>query len=112
MPSKQRKMESNKTNSKPIEGLVIVSSELLISIEKSQNEIITLLKSKLNLGTESMDYVDEKRAIELIGRKATWFWQMRKSGALNYTKVGAKVYYSISEIKKLIENGSPNIKKP
>jgi hypothetical protein len=105
-------METNKTNSKPIEGLVIVSSEILVSIEKSQNEIISLLKSKFNLGTESLDFVDEKKAIELMGRKATWFWQMRKSGALNYTKVGAKVYYSLSEIKKLIENGTSNNKNP
>jgi len=109
-PTKQSNMEANKSKSKTTDGFLIVPHEILESIEKNQVEILNLLKGKENVNSETLNYVDEKKAIEIIGKKATWFWQMRKSGGLNYTKVGAKVYYSINEIKKLIENGTNQIK--
>jgi thymidylate synthase len=103
-------MEKNNLNQRTQGGYLIIPHEIIESIEKNQTEILNLLKSKFNQGSESLDFIDEKRAIELIGKKATWFWQMRKSGALNYTKVGAKVYYSLDEIKNLLATGSQSIK--
>jgi thymidylate synthase len=103
-------MEKNNLNQRTQGGYLIIPHEIIESIEKNQTEILNLLKSKFDQGSESLDFIDEKRAIELIGKKATWFWQMRKSGALNYTKVGAKVYYSLDEIKNLLATGSQSIK--
>ncbi len=93
------------SNQKNSAGYLIVPHEILESIEKNQIEILNLLKGKGKPETEALNYVDEKKAIELVGKKATWFWQMRKAGLLNYTKVGAKVYYSLDEIRNLLSNG-------
>ncbi len=49
------------------------------------------------------DFISEKEAIELLGRKTTWFFNMRKSGALRFRKLGSKVYYPVVEIQKLLK---------
>lgn len=87
------------------QGFVIVPHERLEAIEKAQAEILDLLKCKHSKNSESLDYVDEKRAIEIIGKRATWFWQMRTTGQLKFTKVGAKVFYSLDELKSLLSKG-------
>lgn len=99
-------MKDLKTKQNNEQGFVIVPHERLEAIEKAQEEILELLKSKNSKNSESLDYVDEKRAIEIIGKRATWFWQMRTSGQLKYTKVGAKVFYSLQDIKQLIIDGA------
>lgn len=103
-------MEKSKENQKSQGSFLVIPHEILESIERNQIEILNLLKEKGYSGSEKLDFIDEKRAIELIGKKATWFWQMRKAGLLNYTKVGAKVYYSLDEIRKLLSTGTNGIK--
>ena len=48
------------------------------------------------------DFISEKEAMKLLGRKATWFYNMRKSGTLSFRKLGSKVYYPVVEIQKLL----------
>ena len=54
------------------------------------------------------DYIPEERAMELLGRGKTWFWNQRKSGDLNGKKAAGRWYYSLDELKKLINNGNPS----
>lgn len=49
------------------------------------------------------DFITEKEAMELLGRKSTWFYNMRKSGVLTFRKLGSKVYYPVVEIQKLLK---------
>jgi hypothetical protein len=101
------------SNLKSTNEFIIVPHEILKSIELNQIEIINSLKqitdlikgNSSNFTLESLDRIDEKKAIQILGKKATWFWQMRKAGLLNYSKVGSKVYYSIQDIKKLLDEG-------
>lgn len=104
----QPKMNPLKTNRSNEQSFVMIPHERLEAIEKAQVEILDLLKNKPKSNSESLNYVDEKKAIELVGKRATWFWQMRKTGQLKFTKVGAKVFYSLDEIKKLVSEGSTN----
>ncbi len=101
-------MHNNKLKPNNEQSFVIIPNETLESIERNQIEILNLLKGKNLNGSEQLNYVDEKKAIQIIGKKATWFWQMRKSGVLKYTKVGAKVFYSLDELKKLVNEGGGN----
>ena len=98
-------MEQNKANKQNEQVLLLVPNQRLEAIEKAQSEILELLKGKPLTTEGQLNHVDEKRAIELVGKKATWFWQMRKSGKLKFTKVGAKVFYSLEELKTLVGEG-------
>ena len=49
------------------------------------------------------EFIDQKTASELLGRKGTWFFEMRKSGKLPYSKAGSKVYYQKSDLFNLIK---------
>ena len=48
------------------------------------------------------DYIEEKEAKQLLGRKTTWFWNLRTSNQLPFYKVGNKVYYKLSDIQNLL----------
>ncbi|KPK82814.1 MAG: hypothetical protein AMS27_13925 [Bacteroides sp. SM23_62_1] len=51
------------------------------------------------------DYIPEDRAMELLGRGKTWFFNRRKSGELPGKKAAGRWYYKIADIQKYIENG-------
>jgi hypothetical protein len=75
------------------------------AIQKTLNEILTLLKTKQDNGSETLNHVTEKEALKLVGTKGTWFWLMRRSCQLKFTKVDSKVFYSVDELQKLVTEG-------
>ena len=96
--------EKNKLTEKHPEPLLLVPQNFLEGITEKQNQIIELL-NKINSGESSVgDYIPETEAKKLLGRKTTWFWNMRISGQLAFTKVGNKIYYAKSDIVKLFDN--------
>ncbi|MBN8667357.1 MAG: helix-turn-helix domain-containing protein [Chitinophagales bacterium] len=93
---------SNETIFRQNSPLVIVPEDLLESILNKQDKILELLESK-NLPTLK-GYVTEKQAMEILDKKVTWFWQVRKSGKLPFKKIGKTVYYAMEDIYSLLEN--------
>lgn len=82
--------------------LSIVPDSFLEKISEKQEQIISLLKT-----TESVnqnEFITEKEAKQLLQKKTTWFWQMRKNGILPFRKIGKSIYYSKKEINQLLEN--------
>jgi hypothetical protein len=82
--------------------LSIVPDSFLEKISEKQEQIISLLKT-----TESVnqnEFITEKEAKQLLQKKTTWFWQMRKKGILPFRKIGKSIYYSKKEINQLLEN--------
>lgn len=98
-------MIANNKNHQNESALLLIPNHRLEAIEEAQAEILALLKGRSPSTAEELNYVDEKRAIQLVGKRATWFWQMRTSGKLKFTKVGAKVFYSLDELKRLVSEG-------
>lgn len=49
-------------------------------------------------------YVSESDAKNLLNRKTTWFWQQRKSGSLEYKKIGSTVYYKKDDLMNLLKH--------
>lgn len=49
------------------------------------------------------DYVSERDAKKMLKRGTTWFWEKRKQG-LPFFKLGAEVYYKISDLLTLFQN--------
>jgi hypothetical protein len=60
-------------------------------------------KVKLDNNSQLGDWITESEAQKMLGRKTTWFYNMRKSGELTGRKRGNKWWYAISEILKFIE---------
>lgn len=98
-------MNSNELNQNQAQGFFMVPAQRLIHIENLLVEIKENLQSKLADAKTKTDYVDEKQACAMLGRKATWFWMLRRDGKIHYSKVGSKVFYPISEINRLLTEG-------
>lgn len=83
-------------------NLVLVPEYFLETLIHRQDKILNLLEA--NRPNHLNGYITEKEAINLLHKKATWFWQMRRSQKLPFKKVGNTVYYLLSDINSLIEN--------
>lgn len=81
--------------------LSIVPDSFLEKLNEKQDQIIKLLKT--NESVSQNEFLTEKEARELLQKKSTWFWQMRKNGVLPFRKIGKSIYYSKKEIIQLLE---------
>jgi hypothetical protein len=79
----------------------LVSDDVLDEIKNNQLKILAFFEQSHK--DQLTDYITESQAKELLKKKATWFWQMRKSGQLHYSKIGKAIYYAKSDIIKLFE---------
>ena len=102
-------MDANENKEKE-EGFLLIPREWLQAITKTQEKIVSLLEKGNGAGTGECvgDYISEEEAKRQLGRKTTWFWNLRTSGQLPFSKVGKKIFYLRSDIKRLIEK---NMKK-
>jgi predicted DNA-binding transcriptional regulator AlpA len=82
--------------------LMIVSEYFLEQINEKQDKIICLLNDGKQVSQS--DFITENQAKEILQKKTTWFWQMRKNGMLPFRKIGKSIYYSKTEINQLLEN--------
>ena len=48
------------------------------------------------------DWISEQETQEILGLKKTSLWYLRKTKKLTYSKVGAKIFYSLKSIEKLL----------
>lgn len=80
----------------------------LNDIKNGQEKILGELESLASINRNAkiaIDYLTEKEAGEILNKKSTWFFNMRKSGMLPYSKVGGKVFYDKRSIVALLEKG-------
>lgn len=93
-------MKLNIENEKPL-GLMTkaeIKEFLLNTIKEAQQDSPQELEPTLG------DYLTEKQAQKLLGRKTSWFWEMRKRGKLKFSKVGNKIFYSKADLIKFIDS--------
>lgn len=72
-------------------------------LDELQNNISKLLEQSKQPKSKFSEVISEKEAQELFGRKTTWFYEMRRSGQLPYSKVGSKVFYHKSDLLNLLK---------
>ena len=93
---------SNEVNQVQIEAPKPFLDRLL----ENQIKILSLLESNsknaINQGIG--EFVSEEEAQKILGKKTTWFWQMRKDGLLPFSKLGSSNYYSKADLEKLIQS--------
>ncbi|PLX04155.1 MAG: hypothetical protein C0594_09390 [Marinilabiliales bacterium] len=77
------------------------------SIDKKFDELhkeIKELKEILNQNTIKNDKLTQKQANELLPFGRTWWQQKRDSGAVEFSKIGNRIFYSRASLEKLIED--------
>ena len=97
-------MKDEAKNNHPV-SLALIPAEFLDQLLKNQERILELLRQQEEGQGPLGDYIPESEARRMLGRKTTWFWNLRSKGLLSFSKVGNKVYYAKSEILRLISNG-------
>jgi hypothetical protein len=83
-----------------IKTLAIVPHEFL---EEIKDALLKLLKLTDKEKDQLPDILSEKEAQKLLGRKTTWFFDMRKTGRLPYSKLGSKVFYKKEDLFNLMQ---------
>jgi hypothetical protein len=86
-----------------MENLLITTEEQIKKIVKAS--MIEALNNfnPSNSSSELGDYIEEKQAIQILGRKTTWFYNMRQAGKLPFTKVGSKTFYSKADLLNILD---------
>jgi hypothetical protein len=88
----------------------IVPNNWLQTISEKQQQILSLLENKVASEHNGIGgYISESEAKKLLGRKTTWFWNMRSSGRLAFSKVGGKTFYMKQDIINLLEKHHSSI---
>lgn len=82
---------------------IIVPKKDLKFLMQSNSKILSILEGKGSFNAFLPGYYSEKEAKKLLDKKTTWFWEMRTSGRLPFSKIGRTIYYHEADIKKLLE---------
>lgn len=84
--------------------LMTMTSDML---EQLVDRVAEKLATKLDAGKpstgETEDWITEKEAQRILGKKATSLWSHRRNGELVYAKVGKKTYYSKESVIALMK---------
>ena len=86
--------------------LVQVLGEVFESLLANQERIIELMGEgkQIESNTRSIgEYLTQDEAEELLQRGKTWFWNMRTTGKLGFSKIGNKVFYKKGDIEELLD---------
>ncbi len=86
------------------QSLVLVPVQLVDEIKQLLSEIRGKQNSDTKTDSILGEFISEKEARKLLGRKTTWFYEQRRSGRLPYSKVGSKVFYRTKDIYALISD--------
>lgn len=87
------------------DALYLIPAPLIQQLLEGQEAIL----SKLSAVTSDVfskpigDYISEAEAKKLLNKKTTWFWNMRKSELLPFSKIGNTVYYKKQDILELLK---------
>ena len=97
-------MLKNENKIQEQQNLVLVPVQLVDEIKQLLNELKVQKSSGNNSESTLGEFISEKDARNLLGRKTTWFYEQRRSGRLPYSKVGSKVYYKRDDLFNLLTN--------
>jgi hypothetical protein len=82
------------------QAYIITKSQLDHLIEK----IDQLLANKESPPDQEKEWLNTKEATDFLGIGQTTLWTYRKQGKIKGRKIGHKLYFSSSELNKLLTN--------
>jgi len=99
-------MDKNQTNNKPY--IFVNEDDILPIFEKAVSNVFgnQLIPKPENDNSDIMgDLITQEDAMKILGRKTTWFYNMRTSGKLKAIKSANKWWYKKEDIRSFIKNG-------
>ena len=75
--------------------------KILNQLDRIENQLKTIENTKESPSLD--DWITELDAQELLNVKHTSLWRLRQKGAIEYTKVGNKTYYSHKSILEFLD---------
>lgn len=84
------------------QGFILVPKAYLAEQSQKLDRVLKLLND--GQGPDREDWIPEKEAQKLTGKKATTLWKYRKLDKVKWTKLGNKVFYSRESIIQLLNN--------
>lgn len=92
------KMKSKESTQLETKTMILVPQDFLNNLMAKQEMILVALQNSETHKETIGDYISETDAKRILGRKSTWFWNLRKEGRVPFTKIGNKIFYSKAEI--------------
>jgi len=87
------------------DSFILIPKSLVETLMENQQKILAILEGNGIGKTKTIgDYISEEEAKDILGRKTTWFWSMRKKGRLSFTKIGNRIFYTKKDILKLLND--------
>ncbi len=72
------------------------------------NAVLQAVSSQTLIPNQLPEWLDEKTTQNLLRKKTTALWKLRKEGKIQFSKIGGSTYYSLDSIKRLL-NGNKKI---
>ena len=95
-----------KAENAEVKDSFINSLETLSEINHKLDQLLQLNLKQNSGGSSLQNWISEKEAQSILGKKVTSLWKLRKEGQIISTKVGHKIFYSMKSIQELLEKGS------
>ena len=99
-------MEKNQTINKPY--ILVSEDDILPIFEKAGSKVLgnqPITKSENDNSDIMGDLITQEEAMKILGRKTTWFYNMRTSGKLKAIKSANKWSYKKEDIRAFIKHG-------
>lgn len=79
-----------------------MTSDMLDQLAEKVAAIVLTKVERTTKPSSLEEWITEKEAQDVLGKKATSLWSHRKNGELVYTKIGKKTYYSRESVMALL----------
>ena len=79
---------------------ILIPQEKFNDLDQKVNRLIEIASN--GKAIKMNDWITEMEAQALLGLKETSLWALRKKKQIVFSKVGAKTFYSLKSIEKLL----------
>ena len=81
---------------------ILIPQKKFDDLDQKVNLLINMMNENSNATIKMNDWICESEAQKLLGLKETSMWALRKKKQITFSKVGAKVFYSLKSIERLL----------
>jgi hypothetical protein len=96
-------MIKNNISANKVGNLLVIPEDAINELLENQKTIMSVISNDENSSSGIGDWIPEKEAQRILGRKTTTMYNLRSTGRIETTKFGSKVFYSKSSILKFLE---------
>ncbi|MBK7310345.1 MAG: hypothetical protein IPI93_06025 [Sphingobacteriaceae bacterium] len=81
---------------------ILIPQEKFEQLNQKVDRLVAFHEQKDETPIRMDDWIPESFAQKLLGLKTTSLWALRKKRKITSSKIGAKIFYSVKSIEKLL----------